>query len=436
MRRRICSWSSIGLLCLLYTIGSDAILAAYNDRNAQIPFVADSSRSDRSLVLMLGEISPDELRHLARNSPSPVNLDNLKREKQKANETEVYSIYNEDTCVEFHHLLVAVLMSCAMALTNLKEYDGCSVADRRKWLPLVHNFTCLLWNIVESRAFRIHLQVINDLLLIPSAESQSISTYAIFAKLHGLHFIDVTGIVDTSAVREEPGYLAVEPEQDFEDENEQIPDVSHGLAHSRAQLHLDCRRRIKSLLTHCIGIYTISQYCATLAKTTSCPILFNSNVIAVPPPAQAKVSWSGIEEVLNTVCPGTSRHQPEEFSMAIQHIATVKCEQGTRNHFIVHKVSKMIRAFLQATTSPLNPTGPHHAPDFTAVLEDRNKLSEVLFAGLPHCELSFFALLAILSREGRYQGEAKPKRHSGIDESIYELFDLKALSVRSPLMII
>jgi len=418
MRQQISSWSSIGLMCSFYTITDDVILEAYSKRNTLIMFSAHPTRGDRSLVLMLEAISLEEFRHLAEHYPSPgspVVLENLEHEwKKRTNDGTVYTIYNEDTCVDFHKFIVAVLMSYATGLKHLHE--GCSLANQKKWLPLVHNLKCLLWQTVESRAFRTHLEVINDLLVIPSTDPQSISNYQIFADRHGLNFIDVTGIVDP----------ATEHEEELEDEDAQTPNASHSSPHPKAQRR-GHQQRIKRLVSYSSAIYTISEYCRAIARANSRPIVFKSNIIAIPAPNDATISWSGIDAALNTICADTSLHKAEEFAKAIKEITVLKCQQGTRHHFIVHKFSQMMNAFIDATGS----SNTEDRAKAAIALEIRHTISQIWFAGVPHCELSLFVLLSKLAQEGmRAQESSVTKTHSGIDPDIYKILDLQALAVR------
>jgi hypothetical protein len=109
------------------------------------------------------------------------------KQKAAAQAESAYTIYNQATCVEFHRLLIAVLMGYVKALAMLK--DCSSAKDCRVWSPLVHSFARLLWQVVGSRAFHLHLEVIADLLTIPSY--RSVYTYETFAISQGLHFADL-----------------------------------------------------------------------------------------------------------------------------------------------------------------------------------------------------------------------------------------------------
>jgi hypothetical protein len=60
----------------------------------------------------------------------------------------------------------------------------------------------------------------------------------------------------------------------------------------------------------------------------------------------------------------------------------------------MHKFAHMIDAFANATASTFQ---PHLGQDWDGLLKDQKGMLEVPYAGLPHCELSLFTLLALLA---------------------------------------
>ena len=314
IRRQISSWASIGFIFHLFSIDDEDILETYRSR---APLPSHTNRSDRLLVLMLKAISRDEVRHIAQHYPSsggPITLDNLEREWHKQDGETEHTIYKEDTCVEFHKLLVAVLMSYATALTNLN--DGCSVADRRKWLPLVHNFACLLWQVIGSRAFRLHLDILSELLQIPCY--RTVSAYQTFAASHRLHFTDVTGIRG--------------PDEQFVFQDQ--ADTFMAAFETGAIPSVEFSRFIWNLVIILRAISVLGQYCAVAMPPATSEIC---QAILMPlPPSNEIVSWEGIEAVLKGVS-RDAQHQ-KDLVDAITGIIAQKYHEGAKIHYIFEKV--------------------------------------------------------------------------------------------------
>jgi hypothetical protein len=315
MQLRISSWVSIGFIFHLFSIHDDDILETHRSRD---PLPSHANRSDRLLVLMLRTISPDEVRHLAQHYPrgGPVNFDNLGREWNKqASAKEAYTIYNEATCIEFHQFLVAILMSYATALTEVNR--SCSVTDRRKWLPLVHNFACLLWQVIESRAFRLHLDTLSELLKMPSY--RTVSAYQTFATSHDLHFTDASGM------------RGPDERYAFQDEADTfLAAFSKGTDPSMV-----FARFIRNQVISFRAISVLGQHCAVVT-----PPEIGQTIQVVPlPPSNQFVSWEGIEAVLKSV--SSDAMQQGHLEEVITGIITQKYYEGAKIHYIFEKVGQI-----------------------------------------------------------------------------------------------
>jgi hypothetical protein len=179
------------------------------------------------------------------------------------------------------------------------------------WSPLVHNFTHLLWQIVGSHAFQLHLQVIADHLCIPRYHSAD--TYELFADTQCIH-IAYPGMCN----------------QEEDDE----ADFASSFQTS-AKVQEEYGRLISNHVAYLGAIFLLKQYCEAPPIGATNTINFNMHLIMSPSPTAMTVSWHGIQEVLK----GLSRdpHHEQEMIDAIADIVTEKIHAGTKMHHIFEK---------------------------------------------------------------------------------------------------
>jgi hypothetical protein len=94
-----------------------------------------------------------------------------------------FTIYDNGTCIEFHKLLITTLLGYASNLHVQRHNQGEMHGE-------VFNYLYLLWAITESRAFRLHMNILAraDKLTLPKYELFD-NEYVSFAEDHGLSWV-------------------------------------------------------------------------------------------------------------------------------------------------------------------------------------------------------------------------------------------------------
>jgi hypothetical protein len=196
MQRRIDHWSSDRFIASLAYAGQQ-VQILYNRFGKRVKQL--THRKDTALGYLLKSMSEDHIQVVMQEYPSAGPHEVLQLSKLKASFEKVLgpepagaTAYNEETCVEFHQLLVAVLFGYRRALKVFHEArenwkSCCANADAvnggmgtentvdtadihlfpfalRFW-----NFSHLLWRIAYSQTLRYHLAVLEagQLLFCP-----------------------------------------------------------------------------------------------------------------------------------------------------------------------------------------------------------------------------------------------------------------------------
>ena len=174
MIRRINHWSSRGFICTLGSIGDPFVLESYMTFEATIKKQL-SKRKDSALGKTLRDMQGDEVSRVMQWYPRRIE-DDAKKDIQLTNlqasfkamldsKLEAANVYNQDTCVEFHHLLIAVLIGYGNALAQFQESCGGKRKEKKReetellqrQAEKVWFFAHLLWRISYSRVLRYHL---------------------------------------------------------------------------------------------------------------------------------------------------------------------------------------------------------------------------------------------------------------------------------------
>ena len=263
MRRRIHHWSSQGFIYQLSRVDETALRAAVepavsplrNDIPLAIKLVSLDSddlirnvikykRTDQPLMFSflltacqkmqarlrsdrqdqsgerLGE--PDDSQDES-DDPQDKSDDPLDEPDDPLGEPEVSGLYNRDTCVEFHQLLVSTLLSLgkgldayASALTNYRK-DPESFVDLANHAGQVYDCVSLLWIIAYSRILENHLKVLHDKrwIKLPTNSKEKLDKYIAFTKFQNdkdqvvaLDGVD-GGVEDDESGEEDEDYLNI-----------------------------------------------------------------------------------------------------------------------------------------------------------------------------------------------------------------------------------
>ena len=208
MYRRIASWSSLGLLNILWkfdkgTLQDIAPLAGtVDDDDDDDRDMGRDANIDRSLSLFLGAVGSETLRLLMDNDSEALGA----ATRLQATAERSANIYSCDTAADFHSFFVRLLISYAKKLANLAKAGGWGqrngngkperVSDDSllRATDIFMPFALALYNVAHSNALRKHLKVLNKSrkLLLPTFDEQS--AYIDFGSTHGILFsnTDVT----------------------------------------------------------------------------------------------------------------------------------------------------------------------------------------------------------------------------------------------------
>src|ERR1700722_11877010 len=129
MIRRMRHWSSRGFIYSLGNIKDQSVQNAYQLFASATKGSPLSKRKDSALGNILRDMRADEVSQLMRGYPGNSNgqmdlhLTSLQASFKDMldSKLEPADLYNEQTSVEFHHLLVATLMGYGEALANFQE---------------------------------------------------------------------------------------------------------------------------------------------------------------------------------------------------------------------------------------------------------------------------------------------------------------------------
>ena len=201
MWKRIRHWTSQGFIYNLGHLRHSELLAQCNESIDDIQLGMDTQRTDESLATALRRLEPtarkeimENYRISCRNSGLVLPKEdfatllealndsmpqgarakmNTKAAAEAGLKAEVkpdaevgtsvprrQSVpYNDQTCVEFHHLFVSLLLGYGRALFRRAIEDRKPVADNKPMVD-VWNYAHLLWRVVSSQMFACHMEVL------------------------------------------------------------------------------------------------------------------------------------------------------------------------------------------------------------------------------------------------------------------------------------
>jgi hypothetical protein len=176
MYTRVMHWSSLGFLHHLSVIPDDVIHSAYN----QYIFEGTPKGRDSNLTTLFLALEREKglLESIMKEHPNPVHrssrLIHLSNAFKSANDsTTAIHIYNRDTCVEFHHFLVALLAAYIKSLRALHASQTMTLGLK------FYNLACAVFKVACSNMLRTHLDVLqaSELqqdLVMPNEQAKNI----------------------------------------------------------------------------------------------------------------------------------------------------------------------------------------------------------------------------------------------------------------------
>jgi len=189
MVRRITCWSSCGFIHLLAAIPDDVVKNAFTPPTAQITRRKDMGLADTFVSSENIELIRDVMAaHPTAGTKYPDHLAaSLRQLVQAENVDEVEStLYSKDTCIEFHHFLVALLCYYHKKSVELSDAmvpskgQSIRLAAMRFW-----NAGNLLWKVAHSQILHNHLNALQAAgsLHVPTKSNKTI--YKSFLKGKG-----------------------------------------------------------------------------------------------------------------------------------------------------------------------------------------------------------------------------------------------------------
>jgi hypothetical protein len=164
MLRRILHWKSQGYIFCLASIGDDQI----KDRVAQfLPTMTTPGSLDANLGTTLRDLPENVERAIMRHHPSAsqARLTALRAAFREALETRRGTVYNRETSVEFHQLLIATLLAYGR---SLKLLHGTKGDVQKVYAENVYHSARLLWGISKSKMLSYHLKALEGFLQPPT----------------------------------------------------------------------------------------------------------------------------------------------------------------------------------------------------------------------------------------------------------------------------
>jgi hypothetical protein len=301
----------MAVLCYLFRCSDVEVRGAYNLFHEKCStdlasHKASTSITDTLLVDLLAVYfepdGHDMLQSLRATFPGPLDLSHLEdncsqhlkldAEKHLDKPSQPFTIYDGTTCVEFHKLLLAILTGYGKNLCELNS--ATNDHGRAVYSVSIFYFALLLQALTQSRAFRLHLAILNlgEHLRVPVVEH--ILEYQSFAAKHGLICHDVgkkRPKVKGKAQTESGGNREGETE-DRRDETDQATapdDENEDIEVDLATLY---RRRIRKHVTHFGALQILESYCErrpALLPDFQVPVI----AVRLQP---CTLTWQGIDE--------------------------------------------------------------------------------------------------------------------------------------------
>jgi hypothetical protein len=318
MYQRIGRWSSMGFIHSIARVDDNTVRIACSEHHTggRVDMLYSSQR-DRPLIMFMLQMGKTIQSILANyrfagsagssaTSQPTVTIDRLLSTfrgimNDPTSGSQLKMLYTEETCVEFHHFLVATLLSYSNALQtlhNLAPSGGGEAAET------VLHLSNLVWKISDSKILEIHLQAISGVLNEPSACAQN--SYADF--------------VGGEILAEEDG---------GEDDNPPAPG-SQGVGSL-------CRSWIRLQASHFEALHVLDSYCRGRGRNRSPPptgINIDISLIAVRAPPLEIEDWEKTVDRLATL---PILHDTHNFDLraAKSYVCRRKKEKAT-----IHKNSQ------------------------------------------------------------------------------------------------
>lgn len=187
MLRRARHWSFLGVLYHLCQVPEHDVLVAFDKYWVDCDTAEPGFRTDRVLLQQLrgyfsANFNADIIAHHPRKLQNFHSLQAkffLTEHSATMNE-EKFSIYDQSTCVGFHNLLIATLIGYARSLQNMGPDN----------IGIVYAFAALLWQIKESRAFRLHIAILSRAEHLPLPTYADLHKYLSFGLAHAFSWIN------------------------------------------------------------------------------------------------------------------------------------------------------------------------------------------------------------------------------------------------------
>jgi hypothetical protein len=259
---------------------------------------------------MLTMLAPQEFQNIASYYPlgSQVTWQKLQAECAAASTANLaqgpFTVYNQATCGEFNKFLVATLIGNAQVLKRWG--DAKTLADRVRAATSVFRLSSILWSVMDSRAFRLHLAVLgrDHRLVMPNYHWKD--HYKTFATQNSMIYHDlVAGVKEGGAGENNGGSDENNGDVDVDLEFETSPEVldQHGMDAAY-------RRSLSLCVAHIGGIWILEKYCQDVASKVLPPeVHFQAPLFAVQRPV-ATISHGDLLAAIREYLP-----DPEDTSI-------------------------------------------------------------------------------------------------------------------------
>lgn len=174
MRQRARHWTSLGYLYILYDMTPSTLIAAYDYWQRQPDHKAFNvpryDKPDRILVDVFIHMTPEQVDGIMKAYPEsvpPGGLPKLREACQRViDDGKTHATaYTRDTVIDFHRLLISVILGYTHALQrlfDLKQTEDTENEAVRNAGETVWNYANFLWCITRSRTLRYHLAVLEN----------------------------------------------------------------------------------------------------------------------------------------------------------------------------------------------------------------------------------------------------------------------------------
>jgi hypothetical protein len=244
-----------------------------------------------------------------------------------------FTIYNLYSCGVFHQLMIAVLIGHAQALRKLAALSPSMEdldADVTDSFEGVLVWTKLLWYLVRSRAFQVHLAVLAKAKLLERLRNGDYLEAEDFAEERELGCSH--GGTGDQALEGEAG------------------DVEPSVAEIALwDVDVTFRKLVAMAVTYVGAADILERYCV---KSRKHPTIFQASFIALKQP-EGKVTWTGIE------------HAMESLSFQQEHITALKGAIDARS-YVMSPIFQNITTLKNTGSTPW--TAVYHCQAILAIL--------------------------------------------------------------------